>query len=147
MNWNLIVNSAASIASICAFVLALHLLWRGSADDKRTRSQITIAYTVIATVGFALFFFASLRLKEEIETVTQMGTFRDYPIGEHEVYYRIPYKRNPYLHIRLKDPSYSGGMVTIIEQRPDGFRTRVGSSPNLWEWEASGIPMDSKAQE
>lgn len=147
MNWNLIVNSAASIASIFAFVLALHLLWKGSAENKRTRSRITIMYTVFATVCFVLLSFATLQIKHEIETVSQMGTFRDYPIGEHEVYYRTPYKQNPHLHIRLNDPYHRGGQATIIEQRPDGFRIRLGGLADLWEWEASGIPVDSKVEE
>jgi hypothetical protein len=133
-------NCGAIVASILSFVFCMNQmrqLKKPPVADRRRESWRYIGAMILLTL---LLFGLSVSLKYDIDTLEQSGSFKDYPVGEHSIYYPVPYARPPYLNL-VRQPSYFAVSPELIEQRPDGFRVRLTDkyTADYFSWKATGL--------
>src|SRR5437667_12829962 len=93
----IVANCFAIVASIGSFTLALLQLWKGSPTTPGKRRRQVYLFVALSLVSIASLVFLSFRLKNEVDTLEQTGSFEALSMGSQEIYYAIPYKGPPNL--------------------------------------------------
>ena len=93
----LVANSLAIVASIGGFILSLIHLRKGKPSSITKRKRQVYIFVGVSILSAVLLVFLSFRLKNDIETLEQKGSFEHYAQGVQEVFYPIPYQSPPCL--------------------------------------------------
>lgn len=139
-NWILVANCVAIVSSIFGYIIVLLHTWRGQPTTPRERQRQVYGFIVVSVLFTFLLMFLSFKLKYDIDTIEQTGSFRQYAQGIQDVYYAILYKNPPNLEFKLLVPSnYSTHGPEILEQRADGFKVKIGLDSWRYDWKATGM--------
>lgn len=94
----------------------------------------------ISVLSACLLIFLSFRLKSNIETVEQSGSFKNYALGEENILYAVPYQGPPNLVFEIETSShYPTSGPFLLEQRADGFKVKLDLDALHYKWKATGI--------
>jgi len=117
------VEIGGAVASISSWYIAIYYQWHGTSSAQRNLALATGAF-FLAVVVFARF---KLRQAKERGIDIQSGSIdlTHRQDKQYEVFYPRRFASTPNLTLRAASGSVE---LTVIEERPDGFRFQKGSS-------------------